>query len=88
MLKVLALTRVSNSGKIALAGSRRLRSTFATVLFAHAVVTKLIIPVSRIINRYWTVPHGVDKVMHVALIEWGRRLVAMRKNLKDEQSRK
>ncbi len=38
----LALPRVSHSGEIALAGSRRLRSTLAVapVLFAHAVVAK------------------------------------------------
>ena len=40
-LKGLALLRASHSGKIALAGSRRLRFTLAAapVLFAHAVVT-------------------------------------------------
>ncbi len=39
-LKGLALLRASHSGKIALAGSRRLRFTLAAapVLFAHAVV--------------------------------------------------
>ena len=40
-LKVLVLPRASRSGEIALAGSRRLRSTLgaAPVLFAHVVVT-------------------------------------------------
>ena len=39
----LALPRVSHSGKIALAGSRCLRSTLVAVpvLFAHAVVTEI-----------------------------------------------
>jgi hypothetical protein len=38
--KGLALPRVSHSGKISLAGSRRLHSTLAMpVLFGHAVVT-------------------------------------------------
>ena len=39
-LKGLALPRASHSGKIALAGSRRLLATLgaAPVLFAHAVV--------------------------------------------------
>jgi hypothetical protein len=42
-LKGLALPRPCQSGEIALAGSRRLRSTLAAapVLFAHAVVTKI-----------------------------------------------
>ena len=41
--KGLALPRASHSGEIALAGSRRLRSTLAAapVLFAHAVVTEI-----------------------------------------------
>ncbi len=40
-LKVLALLRVSHFSEVALAGSRRLRPTFAaaSVLFAHTVVT-------------------------------------------------
>ncbi len=42
-LKGLALPRACHSGKIALAGSRRLRSMLvaAPVLFAHAVVTEI-----------------------------------------------
>jgi hypothetical protein len=42
-LKGLALPRACHSGEIALASSRRLRSTFAAapVLFAHAVVTEI-----------------------------------------------
>ncbi len=41
VLNGLVLPRASHSGEIALAGSRRLRSTLAAapVLFAHAVVT-------------------------------------------------
>ncbi len=49
-LKGLALPRASHSGKIALSGSRRLRSTLAAVpvLFAHDVVTE--IEIGRIIS--------------------------------------
>ncbi len=41
VLKELSLPRASHSGEIALADSRRLRSTLAAapVLFAHAIVT-------------------------------------------------
>ncbi len=42
-LKGLALPRACHFGEIALAGSRRLRSTLAAapILFAHAVVTEI-----------------------------------------------
>ena len=49
-LKALALPRAGHSGEIALAGSRRLRSTVAAapVLFTHALVTE--IKIGRIIS--------------------------------------